>query len=83
MSVKKVIKLVNNERVNSKLMTSKACDSTSIDVCVFHQDYAECRNYAYDYCVKEDHAGCYNGSDDTCTIDTDACSGAGTEDNNY
>ena len=81
MSVKKIIKLVNNERTNSKLTSLKACgaDATSIDTCV-SLDNADCTNYALDRCTK-DYAGCYNGADDTCYQDTDACGGPGAEDN--
>ena len=81
MAVKKVIKLVNNERTNSKLASQKACGAGSVDSCPVSYDYADCTTYAYDVCTKEDHAGCYNGADDVCTIDNYACSGAGAEDN--
>ena len=72
MSVKKILKLVNNERVNSKLVSQKACDATSKDVCPY-VDNAECTTYSYDKCTKEDYAACYNYSDDTCTSDFYPC----------
>ena len=76
MAIKKILKLVNNERVNFKLVSRKACDSTSTDICP-HIDYAACSSYAYDECSKEDYAGCYQGADDICTYDAEACGGAG------
>ena len=80
---KRIIKLINNERKNSKLASSKACDSTSTDIChtldsghcSIHsfdecdKDYSGggCTSYGYDYCNK-DHAGCTGGYD-RCGID--------------
>ena len=80
MAAKKILKLVNNERTNSKLASQKACEAGSVDTCPVSYDYADCATYAYDECIKEDHAGCYDGADDICGNDIDACSGAGVDD---
>ena len=91
---KKVIKLINNERENSKLALEKACDTTSIDSCLYEdhdecvkhsedtcrKDYAGCRTYAIDVCIT-DYASCAEGATDHCaSFDTDLCIGPGTED---
>lgn len=64
---KKIIKLINNERTNRKLSASKACDTTSTDVCAKTEfDYASCTISSFDLCVK-DYAGCTNNSIDYCS----------------
>ncbi len=81
--MKKTINLINNERLNSKIVGTKACASGAYDFCEGStHDFAQCTTYAYDVCVK-DHAGCFAGAHDTCVIDTTACSGPGAEDNTY
>lgn len=81
---KKIIKLINNERINTKISSMKAayCDNGAIDECTF-VDNAQCSNFAYDDCGK-DYSACYDGADDVCTnVDSDApCHGAGAEDYN-
>lgn len=77
MKVKKMIKLINNERTNSKIVSSKACDETSTDIC--HRDgydFAQCSVYSYDECYK-DYSACYNHAADVCEfIDNNApCNG--------
>jgi len=80
MTVKKTVKLINNERLCSKVASEKACDATSIDSCLY-EDHAECVVYAEDTCRK-DHAGCFEGAHDVCYSyrDTDLCFGAGESD---
>ena len=81
--MKKIIKLINNERLNKMLLSKQAietCLSGAVDICP-HTDTAKCTLYSYDSCSKEDYAGCTKGADDTCTIDYTACSGPGAEDN--
>ncbi len=78
MRVKRIVKLINNERTNTKLEMPKACDSTSYDVCkVDEHDYAQCIVNSYDYCNK-DHAACFNNGYDYCDTfrDTDLCTGS-------
>ena len=82
---KKLIKLINNERSNAKVLSKKAydhayCDSTSSDTCVYI-DNAACSVYATDECNK-DYAACMEGAWDVCENyrDTDLCIGAGTMD---
>ena len=41
---KKVIKLINNERVNAKIASQKACSGGATDICVY-QDNADCATY--------------------------------------
>lgn len=72
MKNKKIIKLINNERMSRKILANKACDTTSTDMCI-ELDYAQCIVNSYDVCIK-DLAGCYYGSEDYCTnIDTSPC----------
>ena len=69
---KKMIKMINNERVNAKLTSQKACDADSYDVCTY-QDEAACAVNSYDKCGK-DFALCYSNSYDLCNgTDLDAC----------
>ena len=75
----KILKLINNERINKKLISAKTCnDSTATDECS-SLDYADCTLHAIDRCSKEDHGACSLYSLDICSLDTDACSG-GMED---
>ena len=70
--MKKIIKLINNERTNKILNASKACDTTSTDICS-RIDKAECTVNSIDKCVK-DYAGCFEHSSDACVFyDTTAC----------
>lgn len=70
MKIKKMIKLINNERKSTKLVSSKACSST--DLCP-RLDFAMCTVNSYDHCIKADYAGCTNNSYDYCGWDYDAC----------
>lgn len=76
MNVRRVIKLINNERTNVKHVMTKACDATSYDVCTEkNYDNAHCTVNSYDACSK-DYAACFNNGYDYCTTfrDTDLCS---------
>lgn len=74
--MKKIIKLVNNERHNPQVSPAKGCESTSIDVCTF-ADYADCFTYAEDRCGK-DYTVCSEGANDLCgNKDYTACVGPG------
>ena len=77
---KKMIRLINNERINTKIASQKACSTGADDHCVY-EDNAHCTTYAYDYCHK-DYAACRNGADDVCYANYDytVCVGPGTED---
>lgn len=76
MSKKIFVKLINDERTDRNIVSGKACDNTSTDICT-KLDYASCTVHSYDICEK-DHAGCYKYSYDYCDKDTAAC-----EDNTY
>lgn len=76
--MKKMITLINNERTDRKITAPKACDATSVDVCLV-DDRAGCQIYAYDYCNK-DYAACSNRADDVCGYDFYSCSGIGEDD---
>lgn len=78
---KRIIKMINNERLNSKIVSSKACSPGAEDHCNIGYDFAECTTYAYDECGK-DYSACYNGADDICNnVDNNApCHGAGEHD---
>lgn len=64
MSKKIFVKLINDERTDRNIVSGKACDNTSTDICT-KTDYASCRLYSYDICEK-DYAGCFNHSYDYC-----------------
>lgn len=78
---KRIIKMINNERLNSKIVSSKACSDGAKDICNVGYDFADCTAYAYDKCGK-DYSACYNGADDICNnVDNNApCYGAGEQD---
>lgn len=80
-----ILKLINNERTNVRISSKKGysiCPSNAYDYCPsVSTDMAMCGTFAFDRCTKKDYAGCQEGADDTCTIDTTACVGAGQEDN--
>lgn len=65
--MKRIIKMINNERLNVKRHPQKACDSGSYDFCT-NIDNASCVINSYDYCQK-DLAPCVSNSYDKCTID--------------
>lgn len=86
---KKLIKLINNERINLSIKSQKAvelddnahCKDDSVDICTYI-DNAACSTYATDECSK-DYAACMEGAWDICTAvyrDTDLCIGAGVTD---
>ena len=77
---KKLIKLINGERINTRIASQKACTENATDICT-HEDNAECAAFAYDYCHK-DYAACRNGADDVCyaNYDYSVCVGPGAED---
>ncbi len=68
--MKKIIKLINNERINSAVLSNKANN---------------CVGGGVDYCAKEDRASCSAYADDTCTYDYYSynCYGISTEDACY
>ena len=79
MRVKKLVKLINNERNNGKIVPMKAegCTGLSTDICTTEKDFAKCTVNSYDVCGK-DYAGCFNNSYDYCSYtDTDACGSNG------
>lgn len=81
--MKRLIKLINNERNNIMVTSPKASnecsgDSTAVDYCSLI-DNKHCSTYAFDQCRK-DYGKCSEGADDYCGIDYDSCSGAGQTD---
>lgn len=81
---KKIIKLINNERLNAKITSVKAtgCPGAAVDTCT-SIDYSNsyCTSYAYDLCNK-DYTACREGAQDICgNIDNDGpCEGVGVND---
>ena len=66
--------LINNERLEVNITSSKACTVVSTDTC-YQIDKAHCSINSYDVCTK-DFAACYDKGYDFCTPtvdDTDAC----------
>ena len=85
--MKKIIKLINDERLNASIQSQKAdnnadCSEGANDVC-YYIDSAGCSTYANDVCNK-DYAACIEGAQDICTNyrDIDLCIGAGNYDTN-
>ena len=79
MRVKKLVKLINNERNERNVVPAKAfdCAAPSYDRCTMNEDYATCTVNSYDVCGK-DYAGCFDNSYDYCSYkDTDACGNFG------
>ncbi len=79
MKVKRLIKLINDERKDGRLVSAKAqnCTGHSTDTCNLYVDNATCTINSYDVCGK-DYAGCYNYSYDYCAyIDNTACGDQG------
>ncbi len=75
MRVNKLVKLINNERNDRRIIPMKAdvCTGQSTDICKLYEDNAICTVNSYDVCGK-DYAGCYNYSYDYCAyIDNAAC----------
>lgn len=81
--MKRIIKLINNERTNAKLLSKKACTANINDYCVItNHDRYHCDQYSTDICNK-DQAACTNGAIDNCLsffFDTTKCDGKGAED---
>lgn len=79
---KKIIKLINSERLNTRIASEKSavCYNGGKDICTWI-DNAACYNYAFDSCGK-DYRACSDGADDYCSyIDNNTpCSGAGQDD---
>ena len=71
---KRTLKLINDEYLNKKVISAKACDETSTDICYDENaDYAHCEVYSYDVCTK-DYAACVKYSYDYCAVkDMDGC----------
>lgn len=64
--MKRIIKLINNERVNAKIISAKGCTENATDICVVSSyDKAHCSDNAYDYCYK-DQAACTDNAYDYC-----------------
>lgn len=61
MTVKKMLKLINDERINNRITASKADSGNS---CAYI-DAAICTVNSQDHCIK-DFAGCTNNSYDYC-----------------
>lgn len=87
--MKKFIKLINNERTNSRIISQKAYVSCSDGARDVYGDYsgnrAACSTYAYDKCHQNDLAACIEGAHDYCETyqyDTEACYGPGQVDGN-
>ena len=70
MKTKKTIRLINNERMNRKVISSKGCDTSSTDICV-SEDFSNCLIHSFDYCKSKDLAACYHDSDDYCASNGD------------
>jgi len=66
---KKTIKLVNDERLNTRVISSKSCE-TGTDHC-YSVDNAECSTFSIDVCAIKDFAACYNWSTDICALEED------------
>ncbi len=71
LKTKKVIKLINDERLNVKTTSAKGCDVEQNDHC-YNLDAAQCWFGAYDTCATKDLAACINnGTNDVCFFEYD------------
>lgn len=81
--MKKIIKLINNERSKATILSKKAeeCTTGSYDFCNYGVDVSNCTTNAYDYCGK-DYTSCREYAYDYCLyVDDDRpCSGQGASD---
>ena len=78
MKTRKIIKLINNERMNGKVSVNKACDSSSVDICSEY-DEGICTIGSYDVCIK-DFMGCTQNSNDyACSRDYASCANRATD----
>lgn len=76
------LKLINNERKNSRILSANSCSIDkavcaigATDICI-NEDYAGCyMQNTYDYCKYFDAAACSNGVSDTCEYDFNGCYG--------
>jgi len=74
MTTKKVIKLINNERINRMITTAKGCALNTADTCKIYaydmcpKDYSPCAGMAQDQCGN-DYGYCVILSQDTCVKD--------------
>ena len=81
--MRKIIKLINNERTNENILSKKAtydnayCKSDSVDICTVVDNVA-CTAYAIDKCNK-DYAGCTTEAWDVCDRDFTACASGQTD----
>ena len=73
MRVNKLVKLINNERNDRRIVSVKGCTGQSTDHCTLNVDNARCTVNSYDVCGK-DYAACYNYSYVYCAnLDTTVC----------
>lgn len=67
MKTKKVIKLINDERLNARTASEKGCEP-ELDYCL-NVDAAHCINNANDFCGTKDLAACSGATaNDVCFI---------------
>ena len=86
--MKKILKLINDERKLVSIKGQKACDIYATnDVCslIDNNGYNfDCRGAtAQDICHVKDNQGCYAGAYDECNIDNTMCGGTGVRDVTY
>ena len=65
MKSKKIVKLINDERLNSKAISGKGCDESSTDHCYSFDD-GDCTNHSIDICAIKDWESCDFYSQDVC-----------------
>ena len=73
--MKKIIKLINNERIHNRVRSLKAdaeCSTGAVDIC-YNVDNIGCTIYAYDKCSTTDLTACTEGAQDICGIDYASC----------
>lgn len=76
---KHILKLVNDERANVRIVSRKGCTEEAVDIC-YVIDAAHCSINAYDICNK-DYEACFVKADDICGIDRTNCFGPNVCDN--
>ena len=76
MKSKKIVKLINDERLNPKAISGKGCDESSTDHCYSFVE-GHCAVQSIDICAIKDWESCTNNSQDVCLLTSDIkpCSG--------
>ena len=65
-----MIKMINSERINTRIASIKGCDIPQNDHC-YAGDIGECTDHALDICAIKDLASCTGYAEDVCLLQKD------------